>query len=190
MTYLERASASAGSSTAPAYTHNHCARSVQGFVGGGNYTARRSHQAGKRGDASSTLARSGYQGPGQTHSIERPHDQDQIRGFGPSICFAIYMAVHMSLQTSLKPTKLFACLSDGTRLRLLALLSADDELCVCELVYALADIQPKVSHHLAMLRQCPIGQHGVRWRERLAAIAGLASGNSRANAFGQEGYGW
>ena len=55
---------------------------------------------------------------------------------------------------NLEPTKLFACLSDGTRLRLVALLSDNDELCVCELTHALADIQPKVSRHLAMLRAC------------------------------------
>jgi len=82
------------------------------------------------------------------------------------------MAVHMSLQTNLKPTKLFACLSDGTRLRLLALLSGDDELCVCELVHALADIQPKVSRHLAMLRQCGLvtdERAGTRVYYRLAA---------------------
>lgn len=71
----------------------------------------------------------------------------------------------------LKPTKLFACLSDGTRLRLLALLSADDELCVCELVHALADIQPKVSRHLAMLRGCTLvtdDREGTRVYYRLA----------------------
>lgn len=72
----------------------------------------------------------------------------------------------------LKPTKLFACLSDGKRLRLLALLSADDELCVCELVHARADIQPKVSRHLAMLRQCGLvtdDRAGTRVYYRLAA---------------------
>ena len=53
---------------------------------------------------------------------------------------------------SVEPTKLFACLADPTRLRLVALLSSNRELCVCELVHALADIQPKVSRHLAMLR--------------------------------------
>jgi ArsR family transcriptional regulator len=56
----------------------------------------------------------------------------------------------------MQPTRLFACLSDGTRLRILGLLSEEGELCVCELVHALADIQPKVSRHLAMLRGCAV----------------------------------
>jgi len=73
---------------------------------------------------------------------------------------------------TLEPTKLFACLSDGTRLRLLALLSGDGELCVCELVHALADIQPKVSRHLAMLRECGLvtdDREGTRVYYQLAA---------------------
>lgn len=48
---------------------------------------------------------------------------------------------------------LFAALSDDTRRRLLALLSSEGELCVCELFYALKLPQPKVSRHLAMMRE-------------------------------------
>ena len=47
-------------------------------------------------------------------------------------------------------------LSDATRLRSLLLLQAEGELCVCELTYALDDIQPKVSRHLAALRDAGI----------------------------------
>lgn len=46
----------------------------------------------------------------------------------------------------------FQLLSDDTRLRSLALLKQEGELCVCELVHALDVIQPKVSRHLAALR--------------------------------------
>ncbi|MDH5611302.1 MAG: metalloregulator ArsR/SmtB family transcription factor [Gammaproteobacteria bacterium] len=46
----------------------------------------------------------------------------------------------------------FQLLSDDTRLRSLLLMKHQGELCVCELVYALGIIQPKVSRHLAMLR--------------------------------------
>jgi ArsR family transcriptional regulator len=46
----------------------------------------------------------------------------------------------------------FQLLSDDTRLRCLALLHQEGELCVCELVHALEVIQPKVSRHLAALR--------------------------------------
>lgn len=48
---------------------------------------------------------------------------------------------------------LFKALSDQTRLRCLALLSAHNELCVCELTHALALPQPKISHHLGTLRR-------------------------------------
>ncbi len=34
------------------------------------------------------------------------------------------------------------------------MLTAEDELCVCELIWALDDSQPKVSRHLAQLRAC------------------------------------
>ena len=49
--------------------------------------------------------------------------------------------------------ELFKALSDPTRLRCLSLLVSEDELCVCELTYALALPQPRVSHHLAALRR-------------------------------------
>jgi ArsR family transcriptional regulator len=46
----------------------------------------------------------------------------------------------------------FQLLSDDTRLRCLLLMQQEGELCVCELVHALGLIQPKVSRHLAALR--------------------------------------
>jgi len=65
-----------------------------------------------------------------------------------------YICIAILIDMSIEPTELFACLADPTRLRLVTLLSSNEELCVCELVHALADIQPKVSRHLAMLRNC------------------------------------
>lgn len=50
----------------------------------------------------------------------------------------------------------FKALGDPTRLRMLVLLSCAGELCVCELTHALGEIQPKISRHLAQLRE-----HGV-----------------------------
>lgn len=47
----------------------------------------------------------------------------------------------------------FKALSDETRLRCLVLLQAHTELCVCELTAALDLSQPKISRHLAHLRQ-------------------------------------
>ena len=48
---------------------------------------------------------------------------------------------------------LFHLLADTTRLRTLMLLAAEDELCVCELTHALDQSQPKISRHLAHLRE-------------------------------------
>jgi ArsR family transcriptional regulator, arsenate/arsenite/antimonite-responsive transcriptional repressor len=46
----------------------------------------------------------------------------------------------------------FATLADPIRLRAIALIAAERELCVCELVAALDLPQPKVSRHLAIMR--------------------------------------
>lgn len=50
-------------------------------------------------------------------------------------------------------TGFFKQLSDETRLRCLMLMLAEGELCVCELTHALGLSQPKISRHLAHLRQ-------------------------------------
>lgn len=54
----------------------------------------------------------------------------------------------------MEPTDYFKCLADETRLRSLLLIQQESELCVCELMEALDESQPKVSRHLAKLRQC------------------------------------
>jgi ArsR family transcriptional regulator len=54
------------------------------------------------------------------------------------------------------PEQFFRSLGDLTRLRLLALLSREGELCVCELTHALGEIQPKISRHLALLREAGV----------------------------------
>jgi len=46
----------------------------------------------------------------------------------------------------------FESLSDETRRRILVLILKQEELCVCELFQALEVAQPKVSRHLAVLR--------------------------------------
>ena len=51
-----------------------------------------------------------------------------------------------------EPTTLFSAFADETRLRILNLLSGG-ELCVCDLCEVLGEIQPKVSRHLAILRE-------------------------------------
>ncbi|EQM72373.1 metalloregulator ArsR/SmtB family transcription factor [Stutzerimonas stutzeri] len=55
---------------------------------------------------------------------------------------------------TISPPALFKCLADETRARAALLIAQEGELCVCELVCALDDSQPKVSRHLAQLRAC------------------------------------
>ncbi len=56
----------------------------------------------------------------------------------------------------MQPSRLFKCLSDETRLRCVTLLQKEGRLCVCELTVALDLSQPKISRHLASLRQCNV----------------------------------
>lgn len=51
-----------------------------------------------------------------------------------------------------EPVQLFKCLSDETRLAATLLLRQEGELCVCELMAALGQSQPKISRHLSQLR--------------------------------------
>lgn len=52
----------------------------------------------------------------------------------------------------LTPPDLFKSLADETRARATLLITHLGELCVCELMCALDDSQPKISRHLAQLR--------------------------------------
>ena len=52
----------------------------------------------------------------------------------------------------MSPVQLFKYLADDTRLRSLLLINHYRELCVCELTVALDVSQPKISRHLAQLR--------------------------------------
>ena len=56
------------------------------------------------------------------------------------------------MSMNIEPKPFFHLLSDETRLRCLMLMQVEGELCVCELIHALDVIQPKISRHLAMLR--------------------------------------
>jgi len=52
----------------------------------------------------------------------------------------------------IQPQSFLRALSDETRLRILVLLQSESELCVCELTRVLQMVQPKISRHLAILR--------------------------------------
>lgn len=57
-----------------------------------------------------------------------------------------------AIPEALAPAELFRALADDTRLRALVLMAVEGELCVCELTCALGVSQPKMSRHLAVLR--------------------------------------
>ncbi|NCA90552.1 MAG: ArsR family transcriptional regulator [Gammaproteobacteria bacterium] len=56
----------------------------------------------------------------------------------------------------LQPENLTRAMADSTRLRILMLLPLGEERCVCELTQALGLPQPKISRHLAVLRETGI----------------------------------
>jgi ArsR family transcriptional regulator len=92
----------------------------------------------------------------------------------------------------------FIALADPTRLRCLLLLTEEGELCVCELTHALGESQPKISRHLAMLRDAGIvsdRREGLwihyrinpalpEWARKILTTANLA--NATAKPFAQD----
>lgn len=105
----------------------------------------------------------------------------------------------------ISPVILFKSLADETRLRLLLLIQAEAELCVCELTEALDDIQPKISRHLNQLKNSGLLQDrrqgqwvyyrvaedlpdwvlGVIAQARHASEAGLADDRARLGAMSE-----
>lgn len=65
----------------------------------------------------------------------------------------------------MSPLTFYKCLAEDTRLKSLLLLTEGEALCVCELMTALELSQPKVSRHLAELRECGLveGERRGRW---------------------------
>ena len=59
---------------------------------------------------------------------------------------------------NIQALKFFKCLSDETRLSCILLIHKEQELCVCELTEAIQVSQPKISRHLAQLRECGLLQ--------------------------------
>jgi len=60
------------------------------------------------------------------------------------------------------PVLFYKALADSTRLKSLLLILSQQQLCVCELMHALDLSQPKISRHLALLKQQNIVSS---WRE-------------------------
>ena len=60
------------------------------------------------------------------------------------------------MTSSVDSLTLFKLLSDETRLAVVLLIHQQEELCVCEFTQALELSQPKISRHLAMLREAGV----------------------------------
>lgn len=73
-----------------------------------------------------------------------------------NICLNIYMCSRIFRAMLNETDTLFKMLADSTRLRCLMLMQAEGELCVCELTHALNLSQPKISRHLAHLREAGV----------------------------------
>lgn len=71
-----------------------------------------------------------------------------------------YLPIHIYVLayiiTPMTPETVFNMLSDPTRLRCLMLIQSEGEVCVCELTHALQESQPKISRHLALMRDAGI----------------------------------
>lgn len=86
----------------------------------------------------------------------------------------------------------FKALADSTRLRCLVLLTQEGELCVCELIHALGLSQPKISRHLAQLRDggVVLDRRQGQWvyyrlHPELPAWAGSVLGDTARGVAGQ-----
>jgi len=64
----------------------------------------------------------------------------------------IFSPTHPKAFHMIAPPEFFKCMADETRARATLLVASHGELCVCELMCALNDSQPKISRHLAQLR--------------------------------------
>ena len=81
------------------------------------------------------------------------YQKDILRAY---ICLNIYMHSRIFRAMLRETDTFFKMLADSTRLRCLMLMQAEGELCVCELTHALNLSQPKVSRHLAHLREAGV----------------------------------
>ena len=68
----------------------------------------------------------------------------------------IFAIVNILSNNKMNQTDFFKCLSDATRLDILKLVMTKENICVCELTEQLQLSQPKISRHLALLRNLSI----------------------------------
>lgn len=75
----------------------------------------------------------------------------------------------------MKSADVFRAFADPTRLRILSLLRAQKELCVCDLCVVLRETQPKVSRHLAVLRHAGLVEVRREGKWKFYTLAGASS---------------
>jgi ArsR family transcriptional regulator, arsenate/arsenite/antimonite-responsive transcriptional repressor len=83
---------------------------------------------------------------------------------------------------------LLKALADPVRLRLMSLIAAADETCVCDLLGTFDVSQPTISHHLKVLREAGLveSERRATWvyyrvrQEALDVVGGLFAGAARA----------
>ena len=83
-----------------------------------------------------------------------------------------YIRIYKYMVLCMLPAHYFKMLSDETRIRCLLLIARENGLCVSELTQALAENQPKISRHLAQLRQSGFlvdEREGARVRYKVSA---------------------
>ncbi|HTW20378.1 MAG TPA: metalloregulator ArsR/SmtB family transcription factor [Mycobacteriales bacterium] len=96
-------------------------------------------------------------------------------------CCAPIGADPISAEQAETVVALLKALADPTRLRLMSLIAASDEACVCDLNTTFDVSQPTISHHLRVLREAGLVESERRgtwvWyrarRDALAAVGGL-----------------
>jgi ArsR family transcriptional regulator len=101
----------------------------------------------------------------------------------PFACCAPLGVEVMSSEQAELITGLLKALADPIRLRLMSLIAATDEACVCDLTAPFDVSQPTISHHLKVLREAGLvdAERRGTWvwyrarREALDAVGGLFS---------------
>lgn len=71
----------------------------------------------------------------------------------------------------MKSSEIFSAFADPTRLRILSLLQAQKEICVCDICEVLEESQPKVSRHLAILREARLVEARADGKWKFYALA-------------------
>lgn len=94
-------------------------------------------------------------------------------------CCPPIRAQALSTESAADLARIFKALGDPIRLRLLSLIAATDEICVCDLTDAFDVSGPTISHHLRVLREVGLVDVDRRatwayYRIRPAAMAQLS----------------